>query len=52
MACKYEGFKPENYYCRNICGDGIVVTDPYNFYSEDCEDLNNISQDGCYDCKF
>ncbi|CAD8129010.1 unnamed protein product [Paramecium sonneborni] len=41
------GFKPVKFYCKNICGDGIVVTDPTGIHSEQCDDNNTDSLDGC-----
>ncbi|CAD8085139.1 unnamed protein product [Paramecium primaurelia] len=32
--------------CRSNCGDGIIVG------KEQCEDGNEIDQDGCYQCEF
>ncbi|CAD8128985.1 unnamed protein product [Paramecium sonneborni] len=53
LSCELPGFVPEKYYCRNICGDGLIVTDPYGFYSEQCEDANKVNNDGCNNqCKF
>ncbi|CAD8170741.1 unnamed protein product [Paramecium octaurelia] len=47
LSCEYTGFQPYSYYCKNICGDGLVVTDPYGYYSEQCDDGNTINYDGC-----
>ncbi|CAD8085623.1 unnamed protein product [Paramecium sonneborni] len=47
LSCEFPGFTPDSYYCRNICGDGLVVVDPYGFYYEECDDGNTISGDGC-----
>ncbi|CAK91192.1 unnamed protein product (macronuclear) [Paramecium tetraurelia] len=53
LKCELPGFIPENYYCKNICGDMLVVTDPNGFYLEECDDGNTINYDGCSDvCKF
>ncbi|CAD8104639.1 unnamed protein product [Paramecium primaurelia] len=46
LSCN-TGFRPVSYYCKNICGDGLIVTDPTGFYSEQCDDKNTISTDGC-----
>ncbi|CAD8194238.1 unnamed protein product [Paramecium pentaurelia] len=35
-----------NYKCQSICGDNIIMSD------EQCEDLNNIMNDGCYNCQY
>ncbi|CAD8118577.1 unnamed protein product [Paramecium sonneborni] len=32
--------------CTEICGDGFIVG------LEECDDMNNIQNDGCYLCKF
>ena len=32
--------------CTPVCGDGIIVTG-----KEDCDDGNNLSGDGCSNCK-
>ncbi|CAD8053261.1 unnamed protein product [Paramecium primaurelia] len=47
LSCEFPGFAPTSYYCKNTCGDGLVVTDPYGFYSEECDDGNTINGDGC-----
>ncbi|CAD8201305.1 unnamed protein product [Paramecium octaurelia] len=53
LSCEFEGFTPQKYYCRNICGDGLIVNDPYGFYFEQCDDGNTIKYDGCdSDCRF
>ncbi|CAD8215598.1 unnamed protein product [Paramecium octaurelia] len=36
-----------NKLCKPKCGDGIIL-----FGLEECEDLNNIPYDGCYQCMF
>ncbi|CAD8117900.1 unnamed protein product [Paramecium sonneborni] len=35
-----------NYKCQSICGDNLIMND------EQCEDLNNIMNDGCYNCQY
>ncbi|CAD8077162.1 unnamed protein product [Paramecium primaurelia] len=53
LSCEFTGFVPQSYYCKNICGDGLVVSDPYGFYSEQCDDGNTINYDGCSSsCQF
>ncbi|CAK86712.1 unnamed protein product (macronuclear) [Paramecium tetraurelia] len=47
LSCQLPGFVPNSYYCKNVCGDGIVVVDPYGFNTEQCDDGNTINQDGC-----
>ncbi|CAD8200478.1 unnamed protein product [Paramecium octaurelia] len=37
----------DNTYCTPICGDGIIVQG-----LEECEDLNDIEYDGCYQCNY
>ncbi|CAD8178245.1 unnamed protein product [Paramecium octaurelia] len=32
--------------CYEICGDGIIIG------QEECEDMNDIQQDGCFNCRF
>ncbi|CAD8193538.1 unnamed protein product [Paramecium octaurelia] len=52
LSCE-TGFKPVSYYCQNICGDGLIVTDPNGIYIEQCDDGNTTSGDGCSStCKF
>ncbi|CAD8121073.1 unnamed protein product [Paramecium sonneborni] len=41
-----EGFQPLNGVCHPICGDSIVLPD-----FEECDDGNDISDDGCHLCK-
>ncbi|CAD8198419.1 unnamed protein product [Paramecium octaurelia] len=53
LSCEFPGFVPNSYYCKNICGDGLVVTDPSGFYSEQCDDSNTTNYDGCSSsCQF
>ncbi|CAD8183516.1 unnamed protein product [Paramecium octaurelia] len=53
LSCEFPGFTPISYYCKNLCGDGIVAVDPSGFYSEQCEDGNTINNDGCSNtCQF
>ncbi|CAD8122659.1 unnamed protein product [Paramecium sonneborni] len=53
LNCELPGFAPEKYYCKNICGDGLVATDPLGIYSEECDDGNKVNYDGCNNnCKF
>ncbi|CAD8120180.1 unnamed protein product [Paramecium sonneborni] len=40
------GFQMINNQCFGICGDNLLVD------SEECEDNNDIPNDGCYNCKF
>ncbi|CAD8095932.1 unnamed protein product [Paramecium primaurelia] len=39
-----EGYKIQNQVCTSTCGDGIVLL------SEQCDDGNNVSRDGCTQC--
>ncbi|CAD8148167.1 unnamed protein product [Paramecium octaurelia] len=43
--CK-DGFRLVSQYCRNICGDSIVVE------GEDCDDGNQFAFDGCHQCVY
>ncbi|CAD8129277.1 unnamed protein product [Paramecium sonneborni] len=53
LSCEFPGFVPISYYCKNVCGDGLVVTDPYGFFAEQCDDGNTINGDGCNSqCQF
>ncbi|CAD8127677.1 unnamed protein product [Paramecium sonneborni] len=53
LSCESPAFVPYSYYCKNICGDGLVANDPSGFYSEECDDGNTIDADGCNTfCKF
>ncbi|CAD8189435.1 unnamed protein product [Paramecium pentaurelia] len=53
LSCELPGFFPQYFYCKNYCGDGFVVKDPYGFYSEECDDGNNTNSDGCNNyCRF
>ncbi|CAD8083265.1 unnamed protein product [Paramecium sonneborni] len=53
LDCQIVGFKPQNYFCINICGDGYLAKDPYGRNSEECDDFNLINYDGCSStCKF
>ncbi|CAD8102908.1 unnamed protein product [Paramecium sonneborni] len=53
LSCEFTGFIPISFYCQNNCGDGLVVQDPYGFYSEQCDDGNTINDDGCNtSCQF
>ncbi|CAK69158.1 unnamed protein product (macronuclear) [Paramecium tetraurelia] len=53
LSCEFPGFAPYYYFCTNICGDGLVVTDPYGYYYEQCDDGNTTDQDGCSSwCQF
>ncbi|CAD8151512.1 unnamed protein product [Paramecium pentaurelia] len=45
MICNQYFKLIDNTYCVPICGDGIIVQG-----LEDCEDLNDIQYDGCYQC--
>ncbi|CAD8090860.1 unnamed protein product [Paramecium sonneborni] len=47
LACQYPGFVPNQYYCQNVCGDGLVVSDP--FFIEVCDDIGCKSD--CKSCK-
>ncbi|CAD8095146.1 unnamed protein product [Paramecium sonneborni] len=40
------GFKLENFQCKEICGDSIIIG------TEQCDDNNNIQFDGCYNCLY
>ncbi|CAD8148259.1 unnamed protein product [Paramecium pentaurelia] len=51
LSCN-TGFKPVSFYCQKICGDGLIVTDPTGFHSEQYNkqiilNQNTISTDGC-----
>ncbi|CAK69167.1 unnamed protein product (macronuclear) [Paramecium tetraurelia] len=53
LSCEFPGFAPYYYFCTNICGDGLVVTDPYGYYYEQCDDANTSNYDGCSSwCQF
>ncbi|CAK67722.1 unnamed protein product (macronuclear) [Paramecium tetraurelia] len=48
-----EGLEIEKNYCKNKCGDGIIVSAPDIDYYEECDDANNQDNDGCSKgCKF
>ncbi|CAD8154633.1 unnamed protein product [Paramecium octaurelia] len=49
LSCEFPGFTPISYYCKNICGDGIIALDPSNYYTEQCDDGNTKNYDGCSD---
>ncbi|CAD8205844.1 unnamed protein product [Paramecium pentaurelia] len=34
LSCEEPGYQPEQYYCKNICGDGLLVKGLYGFFSE------------------
>jgi len=38
---------PENNYCKNICGDGIIVSAIDVPFTEECDDGNLLDFDGC-----
>ncbi|CAD8127667.1 unnamed protein product [Paramecium sonneborni] len=38
----------DNKFCQSICGDGVLI--PYT--NEQCDDGNDIENDGCYNCIF
>ncbi|CAK61015.1 unnamed protein product (macronuclear) [Paramecium tetraurelia] len=40
-------YEPQNKVCTPICGDGIVIEE-----FEQCDDGNDIQDDGCYKCQF
>ncbi|CAD8214267.1 unnamed protein product [Paramecium octaurelia] len=46
IRCR-EGLIPENNYCKNICGDGIVVSAIDISFNEECDDGNLSDYDGC-----
>ncbi|CAD8213751.1 unnamed protein product [Paramecium octaurelia] len=53
LNCNLSGLVPYSYYCKNICGDGIVAIDPSGFFTEQCDDGNTINYDGCSStCEF
>ncbi|CAD8059012.1 unnamed protein product [Paramecium sonneborni] len=53
LSCELPGFFPQLYYCKNICGDGLIVIDPSGINSEQCDDGNTINNDGCSStCQF
>ncbi|CAD8073425.1 unnamed protein product [Paramecium sonneborni] len=53
LSCELAGFVPKYYYCDNVCGDGLVVTDPSGINSEECDDRNTNNNDGCNNlCQF
>lgn len=41
-----EGYVPNGSNCESMCGDGILIP-----IIEECDDGNNIYEDGCYNCK-
>ncbi|CAK85064.1 unnamed protein product, partial (macronuclear) [Paramecium tetraurelia] len=47
LECKVVGFKPQSYFCVNICGDGYLAVDPFGRNTEECDDFNLIDNDGC-----
>ncbi|CAD8102425.1 unnamed protein product [Paramecium sonneborni] len=53
LRCR-EGLNPYSNYCKNICGDGIIVSAPDIKYMEQCDDANLADDnDGCTsDCNF
>ncbi|CAD8121341.1 unnamed protein product [Paramecium sonneborni] len=52
LSCEFPGFVPYSYYCKNDCGDGLVVNH-YGFFEEQCDDGNTINYDGCSSsCQF
>ncbi|CAD8202409.1 unnamed protein product [Paramecium pentaurelia] len=47
MECYYTWqYDSQNYQCLSICGDNIIVG------FEECDDINQLPYDGCYQCKF
>ncbi|CAD8101297.1 unnamed protein product [Paramecium primaurelia] len=47
LSCEEPGYQPEQYYCKNICGDGLLVNGLYGFFSEYCDDGNTDNSDMC-----
>ncbi|CAD8068142.1 unnamed protein product [Paramecium sonneborni] len=47
LSCEQTGYAPSSYYCRNICGDGLVVNGLYGYFQEYCDDGNNDSSSQC-----
>ncbi|CAK71463.1 unnamed protein product (macronuclear) [Paramecium tetraurelia] len=43
--CNTPGWRLENYFCWEICGDALKVG------IEECDDGNDVPYDGCFDCK-
>ncbi|CAD8153931.1 unnamed protein product [Paramecium octaurelia] len=43
--CNTPGWRLDNYYCWEICGDALRVG------IEECDDGNDIPYDGCFQCK-
>ncbi|CAD8090863.1 unnamed protein product [Paramecium sonneborni] len=43
--CNTPGWKLENYFCWEVCGDALIVG------IEECDDGNDIPYDGCFYCK-
>ncbi|CAD8157585.1 unnamed protein product [Paramecium pentaurelia] len=43
--CNTPGWRLENYFCWEICGDALKVG------IEECDDGNDIPYDGCFECK-
>ncbi|CAD8125726.1 unnamed protein product [Paramecium sonneborni] len=44
--CNQLGWIIQDFQCTPYCGDGLVVG------YEQCDDMNSIEKDGCYECKF
>ncbi|CAD8212913.1 unnamed protein product [Paramecium octaurelia] len=47
LSCEQPGYEPYQYYCRNICGDGLIVDGLYGFYPEYCDDGNTDNSNYC-----
>ncbi|CAD8065646.1 unnamed protein product [Paramecium sonneborni] len=53
LFCKYgkcifckQGFELKGQICEPICGDGLISG------IEECDDENQIAEDGCFECKY
>ncbi|CAD8162332.1 unnamed protein product [Paramecium pentaurelia] len=44
--CNQLGWIINNHQCTTYCGDGLV------YGNEQCDDMNQIKNDGCFECKF
>ncbi|CAD8077810.1 unnamed protein product [Paramecium sonneborni] len=52
LECR-DGLVAKSNYCINNCGDGIIVSAPDKNIQEQCDDNNQVENDGCSSsCKF